>query len=105
MWVGIFAVLLPSQVWPLAGAVFDTRQAKRVFSIVGSGGILGAALGGSFAGAVGLLIGAANILPAAVLFVSLGAYLAHSVARYAEAPRLLRRPKTNGLRWREAFGS
>jgi len=83
VWVGIFAVLLPSQVWSLAAAVFDTRQAKRVFSLIGSGGILGAALGGSFAGAAGPLIGAANILPAVVLFVAGGASLAHIVARFA----------------------
>ena len=29
VWVGIFAVLIPSQVWTLAGTVFDTRQAMR----------------------------------------------------------------------------
>ena len=44
IWVGVFAVLVPSQVWTLAGLVFDTRQAKRVFSLIGSGGLIGAAL-------------------------------------------------------------
>ena len=43
VWVGIFAVLIPSQVWTLAGTVFDTRQAKRLFSLIGGGGIVGAA--------------------------------------------------------------
>src|SRR5690606_37681101 len=62
LWVGIFAVLIPSQVWSLAGAAFTTRQAKRLFSIIGSGGILGAALGGNFAGYVGPRIGTDWIL-------------------------------------------
>ncbi len=86
IWVGIFAVLLPSQVWSLAGAVFHTRQAKRVFSLIGSGVILGAALGGSFAGAAGPVIGAVNILPAVVVFVAAGASLAHLAARFADGP-------------------
>ncbi len=49
VWVGLFAVLIPSQVWSLAAGLFDTRQAKRLFSLIGAGGILGAALGGQFA--------------------------------------------------------
>ncbi len=63
VWVGVFAALVPSQVWSLAGLIFTTRQAKRLFALVGAGGILGAALGGSFAGAVGPWIGAEQLLP------------------------------------------
>ena len=37
VWVGLFTVLIPSQVWSLAGTIFDTRQAKRLFSLVGAG--------------------------------------------------------------------
>ena len=62
IWVGIFAVLVPSQVWSLAGLVFDTRQAKRLFALIGSGGILGAALGGRFASVVGSMFGPQNLL-------------------------------------------
>ena len=69
IWVGIFTVLIPSQVWSLAGTIFDTRQAKRLFSPVGAGGILGAALGGQFASRVGPLIGTENILLATLGFV------------------------------------
>ena len=69
VWVGVFAVLIPSQVWTLAGIVFNTRQAKRLFSLVGSGGILGAALGGSFAGYIGPALGTENVLLATICFV------------------------------------
>jgi AAA family ATP:ADP antiporter len=62
IWTGIFAVLLPSQVWSLSGLVFNTRQAKRLFSLIGSGGILGAALGGNFAGFIGLRLGTESVL-------------------------------------------
>lgn len=67
--VGLFAVLLPSQVWSLAGLVFNTRQAKRLFSLIGSGGILGAALGGNFAGFIGPALGTENVLLATMGFI------------------------------------
>lgn len=41
VWVGIFGVLAPTQVWTLANYVLTTREAKRIFAIVGSGAILG----------------------------------------------------------------
>ncbi|MBI1355951.1 MAG: hypothetical protein GC160_16545 [Acidobacteria bacterium] len=81
VWVGVFAVLIPSQVWSLAGLVFNTRQAKRLFSLVGSGGILGAALGGSFAGAVGPWIGAEQLLPASACFVVGSAWCVWALSR------------------------
>jgi AAA family ATP:ADP antiporter len=62
VWVGIFGVLIPSQVWTLAGTVFDTRQAKRLFSLIGSGGIMGAALGGQCASILGPMFGTENLL-------------------------------------------
>ncbi len=76
VWVGIFAVLIPSQVWSLSGTLFDTRQAKRLFSIIGSGGILGAALGGNFAGMIGPAVGTEYILLATVGFVVVCAMIA-----------------------------
>jgi len=85
LWVGIFAVLIPSQVWSLAGLVFTTRQAKRLFALVGSGGILGAALGGSFAGFLTPTIGAEAILPAAALFVAVSAWIARSLRGSAKS--------------------
>jgi AAA family ATP:ADP antiporter len=46
LWVGIFGALAPAQVWTLANFVWTTREAKRLFGILGSGGIVG----GIFAG-------------------------------------------------------
>ncbi len=85
LWVGVFAVLIPSQAWSLAAAIFTTRQAKRLFALIGSGGILGAGLGGSFAGFVGPRIGAEAILPAAAILVAASAWLAHQLSRIASA--------------------
>jgi AAA family ATP:ADP antiporter len=41
IWVGIIGVLAPTQVWTLANYLLTTREAKRVFGIVGAGGISG----------------------------------------------------------------
>jgi AAA family ATP:ADP antiporter len=41
LWVGILGVLAPTQVWTLANYLLTTRQAKRVFGLVGAGAISG----------------------------------------------------------------
>jgi ATP:ADP antiporter, AAA family len=46
VWVGVFGVVAPTQVWTLANYVLTTREAKRLFGLVGSGAILGAIAGG-----------------------------------------------------------
>ena len=46
IWVGVFSVLAPAQVWTLANYVLTTREAKRAFGFIGSGAILGWIVGG-----------------------------------------------------------
>jgi ATP:ADP antiporter, AAA family len=46
VWVGIYGVLGPAQVWTLANDVLTTREAKRLFGLVGSGAISGFIFGG-----------------------------------------------------------
>jgi AAA family ATP:ADP antiporter len=46
VWVGIVGALAPAQVWTFANFLWTTREAKRLFGMLGSGGILG----GVFAG-------------------------------------------------------
>jgi len=46
VWVGIFGVLSPAQVWTLANYVLTTREAKRLFGLIGAGGIFGGIFGG-----------------------------------------------------------
>jgi AAA family ATP:ADP antiporter len=41
IWVGIFGVLAPTQVWTLANYLLTTREAKRIFGMVGGGAISG----------------------------------------------------------------
>jgi AAA family ATP:ADP antiporter len=46
VWVGVFGVLAPMQVWTLANYLLTTREAKRIFGVVGAGAISGWIFGG-----------------------------------------------------------
>jgi AAA family ATP:ADP antiporter len=69
VWVGVFGALTIAQLWTLANFMLTTRQAKRIFGLVGSGGITG--------GIFGALLG--NILPARLgtesLFIAIALFL------------------------------
>jgi ATP:ADP antiporter, AAA family len=82
VWVNCFGIIAPVQAWSFANSLFDTRQAKRLFGLIGAGASLGAITGGMLArflvGPVGgtvnmLLVLAMLILTAAgiVTFASL----------------------------------
>jgi ATP/ADP translocase/HEAT repeat protein len=62
VWVGIFGVLAPTQVWTLANYLLTTREAKRVFGIVGSGAILGAIFAGFFSKTITKAFGTESLL-------------------------------------------
>ena len=47
-WVSVFGVLATAQVWTLANYVLTTREAKRVFGVVGAGAIAGWIFAGFF---------------------------------------------------------
>ena len=44
-WTGVFASLVVVRFWTLLGDLFSISQAKRVFSLIGAGGVFGAILG------------------------------------------------------------
>ncbi|HUL75473.1 MAG TPA: Npt1/Npt2 family nucleotide transporter [Vicinamibacterales bacterium] len=62
VWVGVCGILAVSQVWMLANAVWTTREAKRLFSILGSGGIVGGSLAGFLTTAIAHSLGTDSIL-------------------------------------------
>lgn len=88
VWSGIFGVVATAQVWTLANELFTVREAKRVFGVVGAGGILGAALGGSAAFRLAPVLGTDHLLlvVAALLLVAAGTVAALVRLRTAQVP-------------------
>ncbi len=58
----ILGVLLISQFWMLANEVYDARQAKRLFGLIGGGACLGGALGASITAITVERFGSNNLL-------------------------------------------
>src|SRR5437016_9078760 len=62
VWVKIFGVLVPTQIWTLANYVLTTREAKRVFGMVGGGAIAGWIFAGFFSKTVAKSFGTESLL-------------------------------------------
>ncbi|HEX3877553.1 MAG TPA: Npt1/Npt2 family nucleotide transporter [Bryobacteraceae bacterium] len=84
IWVGLFSIILVSQGWLVASNLFDAREAKRLYPLLGMSMVLGAAFGGEFTNRTALLVGTRNLLLASAFMVVLS-YLAFRVA-ISQAP-------------------
>ncbi len=87
IWVGVFGVIAPTQVWTLANFVFTPREAKRIFALVGSGAISGAVLGGKYASVVARTWGTENILLGMTVMIASCAVLVLLIWRQKELAR------------------
>jgi len=56
VWISIVYVMTVSQFWSFANHALDPRQAKRLFPLVGAGGLLGGVVGGQVARIVSVLV-------------------------------------------------
>jgi len=72
VWVNCFGVVVPVQAWSFASSVFDARQARRLFGVIGSGASAGAIIGGLLARELARRIGTVNLLLvlAAIIFLA-----------------------------------
>ena len=50
VWSSVFVIILMTHAWMIVSEVFNPREAKRLISFCGSGGLLGGVLGGVLAG-------------------------------------------------------
>ena len=69
IWVKVFGVLAPTQIWTLANYVLTTREAKRVFGMVGGGAIAGWIFAGYFSKAIARAFGTESLLLGMALFL------------------------------------
>lgn len=79
LWSGLFGVIAPMQVWILGNYIFTTREARRYFGFIGSGGLLGFICGGYLSKTFASQLGAENLLPGMVVCCCLAAVLVQFV--------------------------
>jgi ATP:ADP antiporter, AAA family len=85
IWVGIFGVLAPAQVWTLANYVLTSREARRVFGIVGSGAIMGWIFAGFFTKQMVRRFGTESLLVTMAVLLAISAVLVVLIWRRAGA--------------------
>src|SRR5262245_22084351 len=84
IWVSVFGVITASQFWLLANHVFNAREAKRLYALVGAGGVLGGSFGGGFTSFGAHVFGTPNLLLWCMGFMGLTILILELVSR--EAP-------------------
>lgn len=109
-WSGIFGLVIIAEFWLLANDLFDAREAKRLFPIIGSGAILGGLVGGAVPGWLAQRVGAPNLLFLVAAELVASAMLSHAAwkhrrpevqrevtesppARFAEGLAIMRRDR------------
>jgi AAA family ATP:ADP antiporter len=78
VWTSIFGIITVTQVWTVANQVLDMRQAKRLFPLISSGGVMGSALGGVAAARLAKLksVGTDNLILVIVPLLLLAGFVA-----------------------------
>ncbi|MDD9939491.1 MAG: Npt1/Npt2 family nucleotide transporter [Myxococcales bacterium] len=62
VWVALYGLVAVSLLWQLANLRFNAREARRVFGIIGTGGISGAICGGLLTGGLADALGTENLM-------------------------------------------
>jgi AAA family ATP:ADP antiporter len=103
LWLGMAFAIAVSQFWTYANQVFDPRQARRLFSFIGAGGLLGSVFGGLLAVRVTRLLGTRFTLLGAAAIMVLVPILVMLIERHRGWPSVApaRRPRE---RYEEARG-
>jgi HEAT repeat protein len=83
LWLSIsgMGMILGTFVWNVAGEVCDARQAKRLFPLFTSAGILGSVVGNAVTGRIAKLFGTDNLLILYALLLGIALYLTRLIAR------------------------
>lgn len=93
VWTGLLATSVVVELWLVVARILDFGQAKRVFAVVGAGGLAGAVLGSAISGGLLMMMGprALLLVAASILLVTAPAPLFFSSAR-AQAGAARRSP-------------
>lgn len=95
--INVMILLTSTFMWNVAGEVCDARQAKRLFSLFASAGILGGVFGNLLTGPLVTLLGTENVLFVNVAFLLIALVLMRRIARLYFKPSAQRAPKSSAL--------
>jgi len=94
VWVNCFGVIAPVQAWSFANSLFDTRQARRLFGLIGAGASLGAIGAGLLARfLVGPVGGTVNMMLVLAALILLAAAIVTQIPQRGPAARRGRPPR------------
>jgi ATP:ADP antiporter, AAA family len=94
VWVNCFAVIAPVQAWSFANSLFDTRQARRLFGLLGASASLGAIAGGVMATVlVGPVGGTENMLLVLAVLILIAAGIVAAASALLRGRTLVRRTR------------
>ncbi len=99
----ILGILLLSQFWTLANDVYDARQAKRLFGLIGGGACLGGAVGATITATAVQAIGSNNLLLVSAVTLSICGGLVLKIVRLPVADHPSEEFDERGVGGREAF--
>ncbi len=101
VWVTIFGLISTTQFWLLANYVFNAREAKRLFSVIGSGAIAGGILGGYLTSALAPTLHTTGMLHFCYAFLAICLVLQYVIwkrsARATYGERLRRNERQRSL--------
>jgi AAA family ATP:ADP antiporter len=95
--INIISAVLGTLMWNIAAEVCDTRQAKRLFSLFTSAGILGGVIGNLITGALAKSLGTENLLVLDALLLFVGLAFARATARQFFKPSVKHAQGANWL--------
>jgi AAA family ATP:ADP antiporter len=105
VWTNIFGIIITVQVWTVASSTLDTRQARRLFPLIGSGGILGATLGGMVAAGVVDSLGTDNLVLFLTLLLGFAIAIVQTLSRGHGKADIERRPAAGPAAREMSLGS
>ncbi len=97
IWVALAGLIIVSQFWLLANVIFNPREAKRLFSMVGAGAIAGGILGGYVTNLLAGWLGSANLILLAILCLAICILLAKRLYRNTSDDEHLQRIRQKEL--------
>jgi AAA family ATP:ADP antiporter len=105
IWVGMFGVLAPTQIWTLANYLLTTREAKHVFGMVGGGAILGWIFAGFVSMKLVRAFGTESLLLGMALLLLISSVLMFAAWRTGQFKLTESRAETRGNEQKDVQGS